>query len=247
MNSSIINKLEETNKKLEEKMLNKLEETYKKLDETRAKIRTEMDQSMENIQRQFKTIKERINEKWEKKYVEVDCKMVEIQEQVDNNSGQINCICERLREQDTKLINVEAKINQHKEERIQVGEDFKKQKLREIVNYIEENIKIGNSTGHNVITNYSKIERKAPKFHPSKTQHPKVSDKSIQYGYYVEGNLEDEVLKKNVGIEMNIINVNVGKDDENDYIHKGNWKTTKNVRRQCHECEVYQLFQAIRN
>ncbi|KAF5295197.1 hypothetical protein FQA39_LY13203 [Lamprigera yunnana] len=118
--------------------------------------------------------KKRINEKWERKYVEVNCKMVEIQEQVDNNSGQINGICEILREQVTKLINVEVKINQDKEERIQVCEDLKEHK-REIVNYIEEKIKIGNGTGHNVITNYSKIEREAPKFHPSKNQHPKVT------------------------------------------------------------------------
>ncbi|KAF5294303.1 hypothetical protein FQA39_LY13447 [Lamprigera yunnana] len=65
----------------------------------------------------------RKNEKWEKKYVEVDSKMEEIQEQVDNNSGEINGIYGRLREQGTKLINVEAKINQHKEERIRVCED----------------------------------------------------------------------------------------------------------------------------
>ncbi|KAF5297040.1 hypothetical protein FQA39_LY12254 [Lamprigera yunnana] len=131
----MLNKLEENNKKLEV--------TNQKLDETRAEIRTEMDQSMEKMQRQFLTIQERINEKWEKKHVEVDCKMVEIQEQIDNNNGQINSICQRLREQGIKLINVEAKINQVKEERIQVCEDLKVQK-REIENYIEEKIKIGN-------------------------------------------------------------------------------------------------------
>ncbi|KAF5296101.1 hypothetical protein FQA39_LY02735 [Lamprigera yunnana] len=46
--------------------------------------------------------------------------------------------------------------------------------------------------------------------------------KPIQYEYFVEENLEDEVLKKNVGIEMNIINVNLGKDDKNDYVYEGN-------------------------
>ncbi|KAF5304541.1 hypothetical protein FQA39_LY09592 [Lamprigera yunnana] len=183
-------KLEENNQKLEEKMLNKFEENNKKLDETRTEIRTEMDQSMEKIQRQFLTIQERINERWEKKYVEVDSKMEEIQEQVDNNSVEINGICERLREQGTKLINVEAKINQHKEERIQVCEDLKEQK-REIVNYIEEEIKIGNGTGHNVTTNYIKIEREAPKFHPSKNQHPKVYVQELQT--YLE------VIKKQIG------------------------------------------------
>ncbi|KAF5294664.1 hypothetical protein FQA39_LY02796 [Lamprigera yunnana] len=69
-----------------------------------------MDQSMEKIQRQFLTIQERINEKREKKYVKVYSKIEEIQEQADNNSGEINGICERLREQGTKLINVEAKV-----------------------------------------------------------------------------------------------------------------------------------------
>ncbi|KAF5287823.1 hypothetical protein FQA39_LY15684 [Lamprigera yunnana] len=123
-------------------------------------------------------------------FFKVDNKMDEIQEQVDNNSGEINGIWERLREQGTKLINVEAKINQHKEERIQVCEDLKEQK-REIVNYIEEKIKIGNGTGHNVITNYSKIEREAPKFHPSKNQHTKVHVQELQT--YLE------VIKKQIG------------------------------------------------
>ncbi|KAF5278060.1 hypothetical protein FQA39_LY18401 [Lamprigera yunnana] len=40
--------------------------------------------------------------------------------------------------------------------------------------------------------------------------------------YCVEGNLEDEVLKKNMDIEMNIIDVNVGKDDENENAYEGN-------------------------
>ncbi|KAF5280235.1 hypothetical protein FQA39_LY18095 [Lamprigera yunnana] len=135
-----------------------------------------MDQSMEKIQRQFKTIQKRIHEKREKKDVEEDCKMVEIKEQVDNSSGQINGIFERLREQEN---NVEAKINQDKEERIQVCEDLKEQN-RAIVNYIEEKIKIGNGTGHNVITNYRKIEKEAPKFHPSKNEHPKTYVQELQ-------------------------------------------------------------------
>ncbi|KAF5293824.1 hypothetical protein FQA39_LY03309 [Lamprigera yunnana] len=152
-----------------------MEENNQKLDKTRTEIRTEMDQSIEKIEKQFLTIQERINKKREKKYVEVDCKMVEIQEQVNNNSGKIIGICERLREEGTKLlINVEAKINQDKEEKIQACEDLKEQN-REIMNYIEEKIKIGNGTGHNVITNYSKLEREAVKFHPSKNQHPKVA------------------------------------------------------------------------
>ncbi|KAF5281634.1 hypothetical protein FQA39_LY17756 [Lamprigera yunnana] len=90
LNSAIINKLEETNSKLEEKLLNKLEEINQQLDETRTAIRTKMDQSMQKIQRQFKNIQEKIGKKWEKKYVELDCKMVERKVQVDRNSGQIN-------------------------------------------------------------------------------------------------------------------------------------------------------------
>ncbi|KAF5284312.1 hypothetical protein FQA39_LY04605 [Lamprigera yunnana] len=140
--------------------------------------------------RQFKTIQERINEKWEKKYEEVDCKMVEKQEQVDNNNGQINGICERLREQGTKLINVEAKVNQDKEDRVQVCEDLKEQN-REIVNYIEEKIKIGNGIGHNVTINYKKIEKEAPKFHSSKNEHRKVFVQELQT--YLE------VIKRQIG------------------------------------------------
>ncbi|KAF5292238.1 hypothetical protein FQA39_LY14053 [Lamprigera yunnana] len=169
MNSAMLNKLEETNQKLQEKMLNKFEENNKKLDETRTEIRTEIDQIMEKIQRQFLTIQERINENWDKRYVEVDTKWKKYKNK--------------------QLINVEAKINQHKEERIQVCEDLKEQK-REIVNYIEEKIKIGNGTGYNVITNYSKIEREAPKFHPSKIQHPKV--------YLQELHTYLEVIKKQI-------------------------------------------------
>ncbi|KAF5298853.1 hypothetical protein FQA39_LY11665 [Lamprigera yunnana] len=110
--------------------------------------------------------------------------------QVDNKSGQINGIFERLRKQGIKLINVEAKINQDEKERIQVCEDLKEQKM-EIVNYIEEKIKIGNGTGHNVITNYSTIEREAPKFYPSKNQYPKVYVQELQT--YLE------VIKKQIG------------------------------------------------
>ncbi|KAF5293792.1 hypothetical protein FQA39_LY03277 [Lamprigera yunnana] len=109
-------------------LVNYMEENNQKLDETRTEIRTEMDQSMEKIQRQFLTIQEWINMKREKK---------------------------------------------------------------EIVNYIEEKIKIGNGTGHNVITNYSKIEREAPKFHPSKNQHPKV--------YFQELQIYLTVIKKQIG------------------------------------------------
>ncbi|KAF5285888.1 hypothetical protein FQA39_LY04349 [Lamprigera yunnana] len=63
-----------------------------------------MDQSMEKFQRQIVTIQERINENWDKKYVEVDSKMEEMQEQVDNNSGKINGICEDLKEQKREIV-----------------------------------------------------------------------------------------------------------------------------------------------
>ncbi|KAF5304776.1 hypothetical protein FQA39_LY09553 [Lamprigera yunnana] len=140
MNSAIINKFEETNQKLketnqkfEEKMLNKLEENNQKLEETRTEIRRKMDQSMEKIQRQFLTIQEKIYEKWEKKYVDFDCKIVERKEQVENISCHIDGNCKGLRD----LIDVEVKINQDTVEKIQICEDLKEQK-REIVNYIEK-------------------------------------------------------------------------------------------------------------
>ncbi|KAF5304774.1 hypothetical protein FQA39_LY09551 [Lamprigera yunnana] len=49
--------------------------------------------------------------------------------------------------------------------------------------------------------------------------------------YFIEGNLEDEVLKKNVGNEMNIINVNVGKDGENDMKETVSDKESINIQR----------------
>ncbi|KAF5291115.1 hypothetical protein FQA39_LY14357 [Lamprigera yunnana] len=85
-------------------MLNKFEENNKKLDETIAEIKTEMDQSMEKIQRLFNTMQEKINEKWEKNYVEFDCKMVERTEQIDNNSGDINDNCKDLQEQSKEIV-----------------------------------------------------------------------------------------------------------------------------------------------
>ncbi|KAF5271736.1 hypothetical protein FQA39_LY08059 [Lamprigera yunnana] len=117
MNSAMLNmfeenyrKFEETNKKLEEKMLNKFEENNKKLDETRAEIRTEMNQSLAKIQRLFNTMQEKIDEKWENNYIEFVCKMVEITEQVDNNSGHINNNCKDLKEQSKEIVdNVEEK------------------------------------------------------------------------------------------------------------------------------------------
>ncbi|KAF5274724.1 hypothetical protein FQA39_LY07116 [Lamprigera yunnana] len=74
-------------------MLNKFEKNNKKLYETRAEVRTEMDQSMEKIQRLFNTMQEKIDEKWEKNYVEFDCKMVERTEQrVDDVEGKTQIV-----------------------------------------------------------------------------------------------------------------------------------------------------------
>ncbi|KAF5299681.1 hypothetical protein FQA39_LY11476 [Lamprigera yunnana] len=75
-----------------------------------------MDQNMEEIQKQLKAIQKAINEKWEKKYLEFDSITVKLKEPVGNNSEQINGICKGLREQGNKLINVEAKISQDREE-----------------------------------------------------------------------------------------------------------------------------------
>ncbi|KAF5283988.1 hypothetical protein FQA39_LY17173 [Lamprigera yunnana] len=65
-----------------------------------------MDQSMEKYQRLFNTMQEKIDEKWEKNYVEFDCKMVERTEQVDNNSGHINDNCKDLKEQSKEIVDV---------------------------------------------------------------------------------------------------------------------------------------------
>ncbi|KAF5274376.1 hypothetical protein FQA39_LY07256 [Lamprigera yunnana] len=61
-----------------------------------------MDQSMKKIQRLFNTMQEKIDEKWEKNYVE--CKMVAITEQVNNNSGHINDNSKDLKEQSKKIV-----------------------------------------------------------------------------------------------------------------------------------------------
>ncbi|KAF5299154.1 hypothetical protein FQA39_LY02327 [Lamprigera yunnana] len=93
MNSAIINKFEETNRKFEEKMLNRLEENNQKL-----KNRNGSEHGENSI------MQEKIDEKWEKNYVEFDCKMVEITEQVDNNSGHINDNCKDLKEQSKEIL-----------------------------------------------------------------------------------------------------------------------------------------------
>ncbi|KAF5282274.1 hypothetical protein FQA39_LY17636 [Lamprigera yunnana] len=187
-----------------------------------------MDQSMEKIQSQFFTIQERINEKWEKKYVEVDNKMEEIQEQVNNNSGEINGICERLREQGTKLINVEVKINEHKEERIQVFEDLKEQK-REIVNYIEEKIKLGKGINHNNnnrkqrfqdngrCNNYRNGQYGNTYRSREQTREERNDGTFKRYENENENNRsEEEEPEKHMGKEININNVNIRRDAEND-------------------------------
>ncbi|KAF5287219.1 hypothetical protein FQA39_LY15996 [Lamprigera yunnana] len=76
-------------------------------------------------------MQEKIDENWEKKCTDLDCKIVERKEQVENNSGHID----------------------DKQERIQVCEDLKEQN-KEIENYVEEKTKIGNK----MITNYRKEE-----------------------------------------------------------------------------------------
>ncbi|KAF5284689.1 hypothetical protein FQA39_LY16941 [Lamprigera yunnana] len=73
--------------------------------------------------------------------------------QVDNNSGQINGICQRLREQGIKLINVETKINQVKPEMIQVCKDLNEQS-KEIVDDVQKKTKILNK----MIMNYKEGE-----------------------------------------------------------------------------------------
>ncbi|KAF5274011.1 hypothetical protein FQA39_LY01126 [Lamprigera yunnana] len=68
-------------------------------------------------------MQEKTDKKWEKKYVDLDCKMGGRKEQVENNSGHVDGNCKRLRD----LIDVEAKINQDIEEKIQICKDLKEQ------------------------------------------------------------------------------------------------------------------------
>ncbi|KAF5302337.1 hypothetical protein FQA39_LY10376 [Lamprigera yunnana] len=98
-------------------------------------------------------MQEKIDEKCEKNYEEFDYKMVERKKQVDNNSGHIDGKCKGLRE----LIDVETKINQDTEEKIQIYKDLKEQR-NDIVIYIEEKTKIWNSTGNKMIMNYKQLE-----------------------------------------------------------------------------------------
>ncbi|KAF5269103.1 hypothetical protein FQA39_LY08773 [Lamprigera yunnana] len=134
-NCAMFNKLEESNQKLEERncaMFNKLEEIHQKLDETKAEITTE---------------------KCEKKYIELDCKMVEREKQVENNAGHVDGKCKGLRE----FTDVDAKMNQDTEDKIQICKDLKEQS-KDIVNYIEERTEIWNSTANKMIIDYKERE-----------------------------------------------------------------------------------------
>ncbi|KAF5288785.1 hypothetical protein FQA39_LY15276 [Lamprigera yunnana] len=117
-----------------------------------------MDQGMEKIQKLFNTIQEKTDEKWEKKYVELDCKMVEGKEQVDNNDGHMDDNYKGLQEQGNKLINVEAKINQDTEEKIQICKVLKEQS-KKIVDDIAEKIKIESQKGF--VKNYWGIKEES--------------------------------------------------------------------------------------
>ncbi|KAF5281056.1 hypothetical protein FQA39_LY17909 [Lamprigera yunnana] len=55
--------------------------------------------------------------------------MVDRKEQVDNNSGHIDDNGKGLKEQRNELIDVKAKINQHREETIQICEDLKERNV----------------------------------------------------------------------------------------------------------------------
>ncbi|KAF5275972.1 hypothetical protein FQA39_LY00768 [Lamprigera yunnana] len=132
-NSTVVNKLKENNQELEETN-QKLEENDQKLEDTKAELRTKVDQNMKKIHRQFKTLQEGIDKKWEKKYIDLDCKMVERKEQVINNSGHKDSNCKVVREQGKKLIDVEAKISQDREESIQVCKDVKEQYFSNFIN-----------------------------------------------------------------------------------------------------------------
>ncbi|KAF5286239.1 hypothetical protein FQA39_LY16350 [Lamprigera yunnana] len=151
------------------------------------------------------------------KYVDLDCKMIERKEQVENNSGHIDGNCKGLRE----LIDVKAKINQDTEERVQICEDLKEQN-KGIMNTNDRKGEYRNfqESWKGFIKNYwERKSNQSDKWYEFLNQYKQEMDEVKKFvEYFVEGNLEDEVLKKNVVIEMNIIDVNVGKDDENDSV-----------------------------
>ncbi|KAF5303611.1 hypothetical protein FQA39_LY09858 [Lamprigera yunnana] len=100
---------------------------------TKEDFRMEINRNKEEVQRQLQNFLEEINEHWGKKYIEFDSKVVEIKEQACNNSGRINGSCKGVAEQKNKLADVEAKMNQNREERIQAYE-YVKDENKEMVN-----------------------------------------------------------------------------------------------------------------
>ncbi|KAF5274725.1 hypothetical protein FQA39_LY07117 [Lamprigera yunnana] len=137
-------------------MLNKFEKNNKKLYETRAEVRTEMDQSMEKIQRLFNTMQEKIDEKWEKNYVEFDCKMVERTEQVDNNSGHIIDNCKDLREvsREEYVLNKIYLFKQLEEELLNKDRIIEVKKFDELVRILEIYYQYGKDGVRNDVNEY---------------------------------------------------------------------------------------------
>ncbi|KAF5274606.1 hypothetical protein FQA39_LY07218 [Lamprigera yunnana] len=113
-----------------------------------------------------------------------------------NNSGQIIGICKGLREQGNTLINVEEKINQDREGRIRDCKDLKEQNW-EIMNYIEEKMKIGNCTENYMNTNNREIEKEARSFNVFNLfQLEKEVRPEDNIVYILAGQFEEEMQNK---------------------------------------------------
>ncbi|KAF5301644.1 hypothetical protein FQA39_LY10691 [Lamprigera yunnana] len=89
--------------------------------------------------------RKKIDEKWEKNYVEFDCKMVEITEQVDNNSGHINDNCKDLKEQSKKIVDdIEEKTKiLLEEELLNISRIIEVKKFDEVVRILEIHYQCG--------------------------------------------------------------------------------------------------------
>ncbi|KAF5303955.1 hypothetical protein FQA39_LY01740 [Lamprigera yunnana] len=140
-NRAIVERLDE-NSRIIQQMKQTIYELKQNLEATKENFRMEMKQNKEEVQRQLQNFLEEMNENWGKKYIEFDSKIVEVKEQTCNNSRRIDGICKGVAEQKNKLADVEAKINENREEMIQVYE-YLKDRNKEIVNYVENKIKSG--------------------------------------------------------------------------------------------------------
>ncbi|KAF5272999.1 hypothetical protein FQA39_LY07648 [Lamprigera yunnana] len=116
-------------------MLNKFEENNQKLEETNKKLEEKMLNKLEETNKKNHKKLDKIRTRRWRNFKD------------DNGKGS--------KEQGNEVIDVEAKMNQDREEKIQMCKDLKEQS-KDIVNYIEEKTEIRNSTRNKMNTNYRK-------------------------------------------------------------------------------------------